>query len=160
MAWTAPRTWTTGELVTAALMNTHVRDNQTYLKAIADTVIDTHPVGIQVFAHGATVTTGDGKAYLTIPTEFNGMVLTDAQASVSTQSTAGVATIQIHNLTVGVDMLSTRITIDQNEYTSYSAATASVVNAANDDVSTGNLIRIDVDVAGNGEGLAVILTFK
>ena len=27
MAWTAPRTWVTGETVTAALMNTHVRDN-------------------------------------------------------------------------------------------------------------------------------------
>lgn len=27
MAWTAPRTWVTGEVVTAAIMNTHVRDN-------------------------------------------------------------------------------------------------------------------------------------
>lgn len=27
MAWTTPRTWTTGEIVTAANMNTHVRDN-------------------------------------------------------------------------------------------------------------------------------------
>lgn len=27
MAWTAPRTWTTGEIVTAAIMNVHVRDN-------------------------------------------------------------------------------------------------------------------------------------
>lgn len=27
MAWTAPRTWTAGELVTAAMMNTNVRDN-------------------------------------------------------------------------------------------------------------------------------------
>lgn len=27
MAWTAPRTWVTGETVTAALLNTHVRDN-------------------------------------------------------------------------------------------------------------------------------------
>ena len=27
MAWTTPRTWTTGETVTAAIMNTHVRDN-------------------------------------------------------------------------------------------------------------------------------------
>lgn len=27
MAWTAPRTWTDGELVTAAIMNPHVRDN-------------------------------------------------------------------------------------------------------------------------------------
>lgn len=32
MAWTAPRTWTTSELVTAAFMNTHVRDNLTFLK--------------------------------------------------------------------------------------------------------------------------------
>lgn len=34
MAWTTPRTWTTNELVTAALMNTHVRDN---LKHYQDT---------------------------------------------------------------------------------------------------------------------------
>jgi hypothetical protein len=27
MAWTAPRTWATSELVTASMMNTHVRDN-------------------------------------------------------------------------------------------------------------------------------------
>ncbi len=27
MAWTTPRTWVTNELVTAAIMNTHVRDN-------------------------------------------------------------------------------------------------------------------------------------
>lgn len=27
MAWTTPRTWVTGELVTAALLNTHLRDN-------------------------------------------------------------------------------------------------------------------------------------
>src|SRR3954447_19578174 len=33
MTWTAPRTWVAGEVVTAALLNTHVRDN---LKAIGD----------------------------------------------------------------------------------------------------------------------------
>lgn len=33
MAWTAPRTWVAGETVTAALLNTHLRDN---LKAIGD----------------------------------------------------------------------------------------------------------------------------
>lgn len=31
MAWTAPRTWTTAELVTAALLNAHLRDNLLYL---------------------------------------------------------------------------------------------------------------------------------
>lgn len=32
MAWTSPRTWISGELVTASLLNTHVRDNELYLK--------------------------------------------------------------------------------------------------------------------------------
>lgn len=31
MAWTTPRTWTPGELVTALMMNLHIRDNLTYL---------------------------------------------------------------------------------------------------------------------------------
>jgi len=31
MAWTTPRTWVTGEVVTAALMNTHIRDQQNEL---------------------------------------------------------------------------------------------------------------------------------
>lgn len=33
MAWTSPRTWVSSEVVTAAIMNTHVRDN---FKAIGD----------------------------------------------------------------------------------------------------------------------------
>lgn len=33
MAWTTPRTWAAGELVTAALMNTHVKDNLDFLAA-------------------------------------------------------------------------------------------------------------------------------
>jgi len=32
MAWTTPRTWVTSELVTASVMNTHVRDNLNHLK--------------------------------------------------------------------------------------------------------------------------------
>jgi len=36
MAWTAPRTWNIGELVTKAIMDTFIRDNQVYLKAETD----------------------------------------------------------------------------------------------------------------------------
>jgi len=32
MAWTASRTWATSELVTAAIMNAHIRDNQLFLR--------------------------------------------------------------------------------------------------------------------------------
>jgi len=35
MAWSAPRTWVVGELVTAAIMNTFIRDNQLYLSTWA-----------------------------------------------------------------------------------------------------------------------------
>lgn len=31
MAWTAVRTWVAGEIVTASIMNTHIRDNSQYL---------------------------------------------------------------------------------------------------------------------------------
>lgn len=41
MAWTSPRTWLSGEKLTAALLNTHVRDN---LKAIGDTWTSYTPV--------------------------------------------------------------------------------------------------------------------
>jgi hypothetical protein len=31
MAWTAPKTWTVGEIATAANLNTHIRDNELWL---------------------------------------------------------------------------------------------------------------------------------
>lgn len=34
MAWTAPRTWVTGEVVTAAQLNEQLRDNERYLKGL------------------------------------------------------------------------------------------------------------------------------
>lgn len=39
MAWTAPRTWIVGEVVTAANMNLHVRDNTRYLKGLDGAVV-------------------------------------------------------------------------------------------------------------------------
>lgn len=39
MAWTTPRTWTPGEIVTASIMNTHVRDNLDDLDNRMDTAV-------------------------------------------------------------------------------------------------------------------------
>ncbi len=39
MAWTAPRTWTTGELVTKTILDTHIRDNEIYLKTAVDAAV-------------------------------------------------------------------------------------------------------------------------
>ena len=46
MAWTAPRTWTTAEVVTAAMINPHVRDNLKYLKGQAGGVTIEDNLGV------------------------------------------------------------------------------------------------------------------
>lgn len=110
---------------------------------------------------GDAITTGDGKAYFCVPSELNGYNLVDADAFVTTVSSSGAPSVQIHNLTDTQDMLSTNITIDANEKTSYTAATASAINASYDDVATGDILRIDIDGAGTGaKGLGVILSFQ
>ena len=61
MAWTAPRTWVAGEIVTAALMNTHIRDNERYLKGLdgAITLSDALilPDGAGYYLHISILTT-------------------------------------------------------------------------------------------------------
>jgi hypothetical protein len=111
---------------------------------------------------GTALTTGDGKGYFVVPPELNGYNLTDADAAVvGAQSSSGTVDVMIHNATDTVDMLSTGITIDANEDTSYTAATPPVVDTSNDDVATGDVLRFDVDSAGTGsQGLVVMLVFE
>lgn len=109
---------------------------------------------------GSDVVTGDSRAVLVIPPDLNGADLISAHAWVSTVSSSGLPTVQIRNVTQAADMLSTRITIDVSEYTSYSALTPPVIDITNDDVATADLIAVDIDVAGTGtKGLGVVLTF-
>ena len=118
-------------------------------------------IQVKVIDDLTTLTTGDGKVIFLVPQELNGYNLTGANAFVTTVSSSGTPTIQIRNVTDSVDMLSTRITIDANEYTSYTAAAAAVVNTTYDDVATGDRLAVDVDVAGTGaKGLGIVLTFQ
>lgn len=154
MAWTSPRTWTTGETVTAAMMNEQVRDNSAYLKD----EIEKATIYLHILDDDVTLTTGDGQIYFTVPSTLNEYVITGVAACVYTASSSGTPTIQIHNLTDSVDVLSTRITIDATELTSYTASAAAVINTSNDDLATGDRLRIDCDVAGTGaKGLDVII---
>lgn len=123
--------------------------------------IGTKNVVIKVIPDGVTLTTGDGKAHFTIPIELNGMDLVSVGAHVYTVSSSGIPTFQIHNLTDTVDMLSTEITVDVSEKDSSSAAVAAVIDAANDDVATGDELRFDCDIAGTGsEGMEIRLGFR
>lgn len=118
-------------------------------------------IQVKVIDDLTTLTTGDGKVIFLVPQELNGYNLVGANAFVTTVSSSGTPTVQIRNVTDAVDMLSTRITIDANEYTSYTAAAAAVVDATYDDVATGDRLAVDVDVAGTGaKGLGIVLTFQ
>ena len=107
-----------------------------------------------------SVSKGNLQDIITIPPELNGCNLVFAGASVNTVSSSGTPTVQIRNVTDGVDMLTTAITIDADEKTSFNAETAAVIDTAHDDVATGDEITCDVDVAGTGtKGLVVHLVF-
>jgi hypothetical protein len=113
-------------------------------------------VEIKVFDDTTSLATGDGKFIWVVPSQFNNRIIIGVFATITTVSSSGTPTVQLHNLTDAVDILSTAITIDVSEFTSDTAATPPVINTANDDLATGDRIRIDVDVAGTGaKGLAV-----
>ena len=89
------------------------------------------------------------------------MNLVEVEAFVVTAGTTGTTDIQIANVTQGVDILSTKLTIDSGE-TNSSSAVAAVIDTANDDVATGDVLRVDIDAVSTtpAEGLVVILYFR
>ena len=103
---------------------------------------------------------GDTKGGIwTIPSLLNGYKIMEIAFSIATPSTSGLPTFSIYNLTTSVDILSTSATIDENEYSTYTATTPYVINAANNLVSTGDRISFNCDVAGTGtKGLSIVLS--
>lgn len=124
--------------------------------ALAGSNFGVKEIAVEVFAAGTAWTTGDGKRYFRIPPSLNGMNLVGVGVGANVTSSSGTPTLQIargrqssatsaHSY---VDMLSTLLTIDVADYDSKDAGTPAVINASNDDVATGDLIRVDCDVAG------------
>jgi hypothetical protein len=158
MAYKTPRTWVTNEVVTAAMMNQNVRDNvsEVFKRANTKTLI------INVFTEDVLLVANDATPAhsFPIPMELNGAKLINAAAVVNIPSTSGLPEIRVHNLTNDTAMLSTNITIDQNEKTSYTATTPMAINTANDTVTTGQRVGMYVKAKGTDtRGLDVILTF-
>jgi len=118
--------------------------------------------------NGDAITVGDSKAYATIPSTLNGWNLVEVAAQLSTVSSSGIPTVQLHRSRRAsattrtlADMLSTKLTIDASEFESSDAAAAAVIDTANDDVNTGDQVHVDIDVAGTGaKGLFVLMTFR
>lgn len=106
---------------------------------------------LELFLPTIEWTAGNGLTYIPVPLMLNGKNLQYIYVDgIVVASTSGTPTVQVHNLTDGVDMLSTVLTVDANETTSRTAATPPVIDTAHDDVATGDILRIDIDVAGTG----------
>ena len=110
---------------------------------------------------------GNGISAITIPVGLNGLVLSavagDLGAHVYTAGVTGTTDIMIHNLTAGVDMLTTPITIDSGETDSSTAAVAPVVDTDNNSVATATVLRFDIDAVSSGtaaNGLEIRMMFK
>lgn len=168
----------TGATYTAAQYNTYVRDNFTaiwvgttagdldyYTSATAKTRLAIGTAGKILMSTGSApswqtgtrwiptqlnadlaLSVGDGQGRFVIPSDFNGWNIT-AVAAVCDSGT-GVPAFQLRNVTDGVDVLSTKVTIDSGEVSSYTAATPAVIDTTKDDVATGDRFAWDVDVAG------------
>lgn len=94
-----------------------------------------------------------------VPNDLDGASLRTAAAFVTTVGSTAT-TVQIRSVTNSVDMLSTAVTVDANEFSSYTAATAPVIDTAHAVVAAGDLVAVDVDAAGTGaQGLGVMLGF-
>lgn len=130
--------------------------------ALAGSNMGEKVVQMVVFNFTTDCATGDGKFYFHVPSTLAGMNLVEVHAECITAGTTGTMDIQIHNVTDAADMLSTVITIDSGETGSDTAATAPVIDTNNDDVTTNDLLRVDVDAVHTtaAKGLIVTLTFR
>lgn len=119
-------------------------------------------VEVPVGSASSSLATGDGQGFFRVPDELNGMNLTGVAAAVYTAGTTGTCDIQIRNKTQSADMLTTKLTIDSTETDSSTAATAAVIDTANDDVATGDIIAIDIDAVQTtaAKGLVVQMRFE
>jgi hypothetical protein len=117
-------------------------------------------VCIEVKGSGTACAVADGVDAFVVPSSLNGWDLVAATASSYSAGATGTMDIQVRRSRAGTDadMLSTKITINDGAYT----ASDGVVNAANNDLATGDLIFIDVDAVHTtpANGLSVVLEFQ
>ena len=128
--------------------------------ALAGSVMGEKSVCIVSFDSATSVATGNGAVPFTVPASMAGMNLVNVVCSVHTKGITGTTDVQVRARTGGVDsdMLTTKVTIGDEFF-----ATDETVDTANDDVTTGDQIFIDVDAVHSGTaplGLSTTLTFR
>ena len=105
----------------------------------------------------------DGAFFFHVTPLINGMDLVHVHAEhITAGGASGTTDIQVRNVTDGVDMLSTVLTVDGGETGSDTAATPAVIDTDEDDVVENDLLRVDVKAkpSPTPKGLIVTLGFQ
>lgn len=130
MAWTSPSTWADGAVVSAAQLNTQLRDNLTYLKTASDNALArvafaprtsqmpysatgtyyiapvTRNLTLTLFALALYVSgTNNGSNYWTITLELHSGAIT--AATLSTAASAGSAFLMLSTSSLAVSSVTT-----------------------------------------------------
>lgn len=131
---------------------------QTTVQEIWDDMPVWQPIAVS--DETTAITTGAGKVTFSFPFA---VTLLDVYATLVTASTSGAVTVDINEESgsplAAVSLLSTKLTIDQDEYTSATAATAAVISDSS--IAANAKISIDIDGAGTGAaGLKVWLKVR
>lgn len=116
MAWTSPKTWAASEVLTAADMNTYVRDNEKQLLRTLD-VTSTSLTGgtppannelVHMQAGYSTITAATGGTAITFPTAFsNGVIAVNVDAfnsvdmCLASACTTSAVTVKLTDTTSG-----------------------------------------------------------
>jgi len=106
-------------------------------RSIVESVAVTLPLGDQTTA----IATGTNKRRWRSPFAWTVTAIRGALASA--QASGSIVTLDVNN--AGNSMLSTKLTLDNNETTSTTAATACVIDTTYDDIADDALIAIDID---------------
>lgn len=101
------------------------------------------------------ITSGAGKGYWRAPFACT---VVDVRAHLVTASSSGAVTVDINE--AGATILTTKLTIDQSELTSTTAATPYVIGGAGPALSDDAEITVDIDGAGtNAAGLYITIYY-
>lgn len=139
MAWITITKPTVGTGVSKDYFGDDVVDNLERLHTLEDQCI-------WIPLNGATALVTGDKAYWRVPAKFNGGTLAAVAAACKAASTSGAVGLMVKNGATA--MLSTGITLDQNETDTLTAAIPAVISVPA--LATGNLIEISVTSAGTG----------
>jgi hypothetical protein len=128
-----------------------------------------YQVILQAFEESDFVLSGTAVVFFRIPASLNGLNLTDCGAQIANTGTTGNTTVMISRgrqsspttAPAFVDMLTTAITIEYNIFDSKDSLIPPVINTSNDDIATGDRIRINVPTISTGvQGLSITLKFE